>query len=282
VASYVKAYVSATAREYLNSFGLNPDEAGPKVWMHVLSIGNSPAYLSENADAVKRNWPRVPLPNTTDLLEQSAAIGERVAVLLDPNANAEGVTTGNILPLIAMVANLSLVGAGPLDPAKDLRLTKGWGHKASNGVNPGKGKIVQREYTPAELNAITQSALSSDLTVDQVFAAIGTMTCDVYLNDGTYWKNVPVKVWDYYIGGYQVIKKWLSYREAKVLGRAITVSEADHVRDIARRLTAICLMHKQLDKNYEVVKAAAYAWPVHGAGQPVPAEEVIELVSSAE
>jgi hypothetical protein len=27
------------------------------------------------------------------------------------------------------------------------------------------------------------------------------------------WRNIPTKVWGYHIGGYQVIKKWLSYRE---------------------------------------------------------------------
>jgi hypothetical protein len=29
----------------------------------------------------------------------------------------------------------------------------------------------------------------------------------------SYWRNVLARVWGYYIGGYQVIKKWLSYRE---------------------------------------------------------------------
>jgi hypothetical protein len=31
------------------------------------------------------------------------------------------------------------------------------------------------------------------------------------------WLNVPETVWDYTIGGYQVIKKWLSYRESRFL-----------------------------------------------------------------
>jgi hypothetical protein len=29
---------------------------------------------------------------------------------------------------------------------------------------------------------------------------------------------VPSRVWAYTLGGYQVIKKWLSYREHDVLG----------------------------------------------------------------
>jgi len=39
---------------------------------------------------------------------------------------------------------------------------------------------------------------------------------DVYLNGSAYWKNVPLEVWEYRIGGYQVLKKWLSYREEKL------------------------------------------------------------------
>lgn len=37
-----------------------------------------------------------------------------------------------------------------------------------------------------------------------------------------YWWNTPEKVWNYYTGGYQVIKKWLSYREQPFLGRPLT------------------------------------------------------------
>jgi hypothetical protein len=63
------------------------------------------------------------------------------------------------------------------------------------------------------------------------------------------------------MGGHQVLKKWLSYREAKLLGRAITPDEAHYVRDMGRRIAAICLMQPQLDAIYAAIKSAAYAWP---------------------
>jgi hypothetical protein len=44
----------------------------------------------------------------------------------------------------------------------------------------------------------------------------------------------PARVWDYTIGGYQVIKKWLSYREHDLLGRPLTTEEAREVMNIAR------------------------------------------------
>lgn len=70
---------------------------------------------------------------------------------------------------------------------------------------------------------------------------------DIYLNDVACWRNVPAKVWSYTIGGYQVIKKWLSYRERALLGRALTADEAREVMNIARRIAAILLLEPALD-----------------------------------
>jgi len=64
------------------------------------------------------------------------------------------------------------------------------------------------------------------------------------------WSNVPEKVWDFTIGGYQVLKKWLSYRERDLLGRALTADEARVVTHIARRLAALLLLQPELDANY--------------------------------
>ena len=49
----------------------------------------------------------------------------------------------------------------------------------------------------------------------------GQTTFDIYLNGNAYWRNVPTAVWGYKLGGYQVLKKWLSYRERAVLGQAL-------------------------------------------------------------
>jgi len=45
----------------------------------------------------------------------------------------------------------------------------------------------------------------------------GKRTLVVFLSDVAYCANVPDSVWDYHIGGYQVIKKWLNYRERAIL-----------------------------------------------------------------
>lgn len=76
-----------------------------------------------------------------------------------------------------------------------------------------------------------------------------------------FWRNVPRRVWEYTLGGYQVLKKWLSYRERSILGRPLTVDEVAYVTQVVRRIAALLLLGSELDANYRRVKAKAYAWP---------------------
>ena len=65
---------------------------------------------------------------------------------------------------------------------------------------------------------------------------------------------MPGAAWDYKIGGFQVLRKWLSYRDKRALGRDLTAGEARTFTAIARRLTALVLLGPELDANY--LKAA--------------------------
>jgi hypothetical protein len=100
--------------------------------------------------------------------------------------------------------------------------------------------------TPEERGALPEGAAG----------ILGEQTCDVWLNGRAYWRNVPLRVWEYTLGGYQVIKKWLSYREKELLGRSLSVEEARYVTEIARRIAAILLLGPALDANYQAVKQA--------------------------
>ena len=91
--------------------------------------------------------------------------------------------------------------------------------------------------------------------------SLANSTLDVFLNGNVCWRNVPENVWGFYIGGYQVIKKWLSYREREILGRGLTTDEVREVTSTARRIAAILLLRPILDKNYETVKNSPYPWP---------------------
>ena len=81
---------------------------------------------------------------------------------------------------------------------------------------------VQAMREPIE-TVLASSGIIGEAAQD-VMQLLGAKTCDVYLNDTAYWRNIPANVWNYHIGGFQVIKKWLSYREQRVLGRALTMA----------------------------------------------------------
>ena len=114
----------------------------------------------------------------------------------------------------------------------DFALTAGWGHYGVGGaVMPGQGRIVERAFTPEECAALGNA-----------LPALGETTFDVYLNARAFWRNVPAAVWRYKLGGYQVLKKWLSYRERAILGRPLHPEEVQHFTDTARRVAATSLL----------------------------------------
>jgi hypothetical protein len=241
------ANLSPAARTYLAGLGINNADADADtaalIWLHALAIGYAPSYLAENADGVRQDWPRIPLPASKAGLLASAELGRQVAALLDTETTVPGVTSGKLWPELKVVAELRSTSS------PDFCVTAGWGHAGKEGVTmPGKGKMLTRGYRPEE-------ELEKPLLV-----LLGKATHDIYLNDTAYWRNVPEKVWDYTIGGYQVLKKWLSYREHGLLGRPLTADEAREVTHIARRLAALILLQPELDANYQRVKAASHDW----------------------
>ncbi len=225
-----KSNLSNRAAGYLAEIGATPKD----LFYHILAVLHSPAYGVQNAGALRQDWPRIPLPKTKDYLLASAALGRQVAALLDTEVPMTGVTTGKIRDELKNIAVFQRVDGKPANPdTADLDLTAGWGHGGKVGVTmPGKGKLIRRD--------------------DGAY--------DIYLNDDACWRNVPEAVWDYTIGGYQVIKKWLSYREKPLLGRGLTSEEVRYVTEMARRITALIALQTLLDDNYRNVIRVTYHW----------------------
>ena len=224
-------------------------------------------------------WPDGDEDGAADELAASAARGRKLAALLDSDTPVPGVTEplpgappGNALrPEIAAVAVPSTTDGGNMT-GEDFALTVGWGHFGQGeAVMPGQGRVVERPYTAAERAALGRPAptlgeTTSDpnnrpetgnptttptppVSTRQIDAAsgktaaiLGDTTFDIYLNDRAYWRNVPAAVWTYKLGGYQVLKKWLSYRESAVLKRPLKPEEVQHFTNTARRITAILLL----------------------------------------
>ena len=198
-----------------------------------LGVLHDLAYRKANAGALRMEWPRIPLPGWPDgdvpgvaeELTASAELGRELAALLDSETPVPGVTTGALRPEIAAIAVPSTTDGGNM-AGDDFSVTASWGHFGpGEAVMPGHGRAVERPYTAEERAALGNAA-----------GTLGSTTFDIYLNDRAYWRNVPSAVWSYKLGGYQVLKKWLSYRERGVLGRPLLPEEAQHFTDTARRI----------------------------------------------
>ena len=224
--------ISNAAQSYLERLGADLMD----LFHHVIAVLHDPSYREANADALRAEGPRIPLPGWPDgeavgaaaVLAESAARGRELAALLDPDMPVPGVTVGALRPAIAAIA-VPTTTDGRNMIGDDFAVTAGWGHYgAGDVVMPGQGRMVERAYTP-----------DARLAMGDALPALGETTVDIYLNARTCWRNVPAGVWTYKLGGYQILKKWLSYREREILGRGLTPEDIQHFTDTARRIGAI-------------------------------------------
>jgi len=238
-----RANISGTAQRYLDRLDGASEKPGTvhglsveDLFHHVLATLHDPAYREANAGALGMEWPRIPLPGWPDgrtegaaaALAESAARGRALAALLDPDTPVPGVTEAPLRPELVAIAVPHKTDGYNL-AGDDFALTAGWGHYgAGDAVMPGQGRVVPRAYTPDERTALGDAV-----------PTLGETTFDIYLNARACWQNVPAAVWTYKLGGYQVLKKWLSYRERPILDRPLSPEEVQHFTDTARRIAAI-------------------------------------------
>ena len=88
----------------------------------------------------------------------------------------------------------------------------------------------------------------------------GDRAVDIEMNGTAGWRAVPSKVWSYTAGGYQALKKWLSYRETAIMGRPLRGEEVLHFAQTARRITEILAMGPALNATHDEARADAIVW----------------------
>ena len=205
------------AREYLAGLKCGAED----LFFHIVAVLHAPLYREENAGALRQDWPRVPLPKTGKILKAGADLGHQLAALLDPETPVEGVTSLKVRADLRGLGELTAKGKTP-----DLAIVARWGYAGQGGVTmPGPGMVKS--------------------------GTRGEGFVDIHLNETTRWKDVPAAVWAYTLGGYHVLKKWLSYRESALLGRPLTGDEAQEFTHHIRRIAAILALHPQLDAHYQ-------------------------------
>ena len=221
--------LSGTAQAYIKRL----DASVMDLFHHAIAVLHDSTYNQLNADALRAEGPRLPLPGWPDgaaegaaqALAESAARGRELAALLNPETPVPGVTQAPLRPEVAAVAVPATV-EGRNMTGDDFAVTTGWGHYGQgDSVMPGQGHAIERAFTPEECTPMGSAP-----------SALGATTFDIHLNGKAFWRNIPAAVWNYKLGGYQVLKKWLSYRERDVLGRSLRPEEVQYFTHTARRI----------------------------------------------
>jgi hypothetical protein len=244
------ANLSPLASKYLLALGCEPEA----LFFHALAIQHAPLYRTQNADALRLDWPRLPLPDSAQVLAASQVLGSRVAALLDVLSPVAGVTGLSPAPHLRAVAALRRTDGSSLEAA-DFELRANWGFRSSGAVMAGAGRAIERDWTPEELTLFD----THEGGRAQVLAAWGESAWDVFLNERALWSGVPSRAWSYTLGGYRVLKKWLSYREHALLGRALSPGEAQEAAHIARRIASLLLLETTLDTNFAACASSVWS-----------------------
>jgi hypothetical protein len=253
--SSIETNLSRRAMSWIESVSATTEE----LVYHVIAITHTGSYSKENMGALQRDWPRIPLPCSGMLLAQSASLGRKLAHLLDAESLFHFAAEWSFLARISIPDEFQ-EGTYNRDPRNAARfaITAGWGSRGQGDtVMPGRGKAPERNWTSTELERLATLAATQDLTQEQALLLLGSRCVDVYLNDDSCWLGVPINVWEYTLGGYQVLKKWLSYREEPLLGRPLHEEEVRYFSQVVRRITAILLLGPALDASYSAILPGA-------------------------
>ena len=70
----------------------------------------------------------------------------------------------------------------------------------------------------------------------------------VHMNDNQYFGNVPLKAWEFYIGGYQPAEKWLKDRR----DRTLSMEEIQHYQKIIVALMETDRIMGEIDGVFDV------------------------------
>jgi predicted helicase len=91
---------------------------------------------------------------------------------------------------------------------------------------------------------------SGNLRVEKVIYD-GNKAC-VYINPEKWFTGIPSEVWEYRIGGYQVVEKWLKDRK----GRTLSSEEVAHYTRVVTAITETISIQRFLDDLFAEVEAS--------------------------
>ena len=205
------------------------------LFRYCIAIAHAPQYESDHKDLLAHDWPHIPLAKEKEQFDKTVTFGEEVAQLLDPLADPSPV-------LKALLGN----------DAKTLGVVE----RNGGGSISESELVIEYSYYGAATGKWDER---SPKETETLHPAWGDVTGNLYLNDAIFLSHVPKEVWQYELGGYPVLKKWLGYRQADRRGGApLSLKELDDFRGIVLRIAAMLMLRPMLDRTYEDVSAASW------------------------
>jgi hypothetical protein len=190
-----------------------------------LCVLHAPSFETDNEVALREGFANLPIPRKRVLFEEAADLGASVASLLDPTTKPTKVIRD------VLEKDAGKIGALRRTDGKDVRRDDFLVTVSYYGSAAGR---FQREDS----------------------AACGRIA----INDVAGFDCVPIEAWEYEIGGYPVLKKWIGYRHAeRIEGRALALEDVDHFREMIQRISALIQVRPELDRMVERITADAFA-----------------------
>ncbi|MEW6376430.1 MAG: type ISP restriction/modification enzyme [Thermodesulfobacteriota bacterium] len=72
----------------------------------------------------------------------------------------------------------------------------------------------------------------------------------IYINKDQYFEGIPIEVWEYRIGAYQVMEKYLKDRK----GRKLSLDEINHYMKVAKAIRLTIILQEKIDEVYRESK----------------------------
>ncbi|MDE2284695.1 MAG: N-6 DNA methylase [Hyphomicrobiales bacterium] len=207
------------------------------LFRYCAAIAHAPQYETDHKDSLAQDWPHIPVSKDRARFDEIVKLGEQVACLLDPLADASSIinaTIGKDTKSLAVVLRVD----GSNVSASDL--------------------LIEYSYYGAATGRWDQRSVREGEALRTVW---GDVTGDLFLNKSVLLSHVPPEIWRYELGGYPVLKKWLGYRQAnRRNGTPLSLHELDELREIIWRIAAMLTLRPPLDAAYE--KASEQAWVI--------------------
>ena len=104
--------------------------------------------------------------------------------------------------------------------------------------SPKLDPLITR-YPMNGLNCITRKVNKNTFELTDSENQLG----QIWINDSQYFDQVPLVAWDFYVGGYQPVQKWLKDRQ----GRILSFEDILHYQKVIKALTETDRIMKEID-----------------------------------